>query len=266
MDRKQFLKLLGTSVATGFLVRSFEPKQAAAMGLTALQFSGATLADWKTVLGDGLWTAPNQVPVNSADIQTDQAAAKSILRANISHRGVMAHNITYKSLIDQAMFEYIHTTSYEFRLPYIPQTNSGIQNAQTFEGGFFIWDGSQTQLDYGCAFQWVLNPWMSTFGTIYSWSSDGTTQGWIPCGFLQPDTNWHQYEMMVDYHNQTCRLTIDQTSIPICFTATPKVGWGTETAARFQTEIISIWPGNTSTAPSHAVEIRNWNWNLQPYT
>jgi hypothetical protein len=48
----------------------------------------------------------------------------------------------------------------------VPSTAGGAYSAQTVDIGLFVWEGATTQLDYGTAFQWVLNPWMSSFGDI----------------------------------------------------------------------------------------------------
>ena len=60
-------------------------------------------------------------------------------------------------------------------------------------------------------------------------------------------------------------MFIDDNPYLTSYGGTPKYGWGTETAARFQMEIISIWPGNNPTGPLHEAEFKDWTWDWQPY-
>ncbi len=71
--------------------------------------------------------------------------------------------------------------------------------------------------------------------------------------------------MTMDRRNSTATLAIDGTPVPTKLTTTPKSGWGTETAARLQTEIVSLWPGNNTSVPSHRAEMRNWSWTRNTY-
>ena len=127
-----------------------------------------------------------------------------------------------------------------------------------------MWDGGDTRKDYGLAFQWVLNPWMSSFGDIWCWTQ--TSGGsWGPSTVLSPDQQWHRAEFVLDIRNAAASMAIDGVGVPSAFTANEKVEWGPETAARLQAEIISLWPGNNPVAPSHRAEFRNWNWDWYAY-
>jgi hypothetical protein len=263
MGRRQFLTMGGSAaVATGLsLGGQFQPAAAVVDSTPSSLLSGTDLSGWETELGDGLYTAPGQAPVNVADIATIHSGSLSTLRANVARRGVMAHNITFKRQIDATCFGTVHVVQYAFRLPYMPATNAWPDNAQTVEGGFFVWDGPSTRLDYGLAFQWILNPWMPTFGAIRTW----TGSRWSNTGFLTVDTNWHTVTMTFDPHHSSTAMSIDSTPIPAALTTTPKDGWGTEIAARLQAEMISLWPGSRQTAPSHRLEVRDWTWARYPY-
>lgn len=264
LGRRRFLTMSGVSaVATGLGLLSHETAAAADVSTTpSTVISGTDLNGWTTVLGDGLYTVAGQTPVNSGDIATAHAGVSSTLRANVLRRGVMAHNITYKRQTDTTLFDSVHAVQYSFRLPYMPATSAWPDNAQTVEGGFFIWDGAATRLDYGQAFQWILNPWMPTFGTIRIWNGSS----WMSAGFLPVDTNWHTVTMTFDRRNSAAGLAIDGVAIPTALTLTPKSSsWGTEVAARLQAEIISLWPGSNPSAPSHRLEVRDWTWSRHPY-
>lgn len=267
MNRRNFLKIAGaTAVGTTplGLSRLGGVKTAAASTLTPRSYGGSDLADWSVVLGDGLYTGPGQTAVNNSDITTEHHGSKSEIKANMNQRGVMAHNITFKRFIDNDAFDFIHTCAYDMRLPYLPTTSSWPHNAQTIEGGLFIWDGGNTRLDYGLAFQWILNPWVSSFGDIRVWSGENGGQ-WLTSGTLIPDTDWHRIEFVLDVQNQLASIKIDDVPYSTLFSGTPKEGWGTETAARFQAEIISIWPGSNSVVPSHLAEFKDWQWEWNPH-
>ncbi|GGQ47893.1 hypothetical protein [Couchioplanes azureus] len=272
LDRRRFLSLLGGSVVAG---------AAASAGLTLpasanrsdrawrLLGHGNDLSGWETILGDGLYTAAGQVPVNAADVTAEHLGRYSRLRANIANRGVMAHVLSFKRFTDDyplngdvSLMSCRHTASYQFRMPYLPATAGGAFNAQTVEGGLFVWDGLGTRVDHGTAFQWVLNPWLPNFGQLLVWSDgeDGTG-AWIAGGYLKPDTEWHTARFVVDPADQRVELSIDGNALPVPYCRTPKTGWGTDVSARLQAEAVSIWPGAKATwAPQHQVEVRNWHW------
>jgi hypothetical protein len=266
VSRRRFLSV--TALAAGASVLGAQAAgaatAAAAVSTQPLwQASGSDLSDWETVLGDAVYTAPDQAAVSGNDISTVDSGAFSTLVANTARRGVMAHNITFKRVVDTTLFDSVHTVGFQFRLPYLPTVNGWPDNAQTVEGGFFIWDGGATRRDYGLAFQWVLNPWQSNVGTLNIW----TGSGWQSTGYLAPDTGWHSARMTLDRRNTAATMTIDGSVQPTALTTTPKASdWGTETAARLQTEIVSLWPGDNAVAPSHRAQFRNWSWTRQAYT
>ena len=239
---------LGTAVSTGL----------SAPALAATTESGTDLTGWTTVVGDGVYAAPGQAPVTSADITTEHRGADSRLRANILNRGIMAHAISYKRVTEASLMQAVHQGSYSFQMPYLPSTAGGPRNAQTVEGGLFVWDGVNTKVDHGTAFQWVLNPWQSNFGQIRVW----TGNSWATGGYLKPDTAWHDVSFMVDPANQKVRLIIDGVDLNAPYSRTPKTGWATTVSASLQVEAISLYPGaNATTGPQHEVLVRNWNWN-----
>ena len=220
--------------------------------------NGADLDQWEVVVGDGLYHAPSEAPVNPSDIATISSGSASAVRANISNRRIMAHNITFKRIIDTSALTSYQEAGYQFRLPYTISTGNTDYNGQTVEGGLFIWDGQNTQLDYGLAFQWVINPWDPAFKTINYWA--GT--GWQPLTVLEPDTNYHTVGYKLDMVGKTAWLILDGTQYPQnIFSETPKTGWGIEVASRFQAETISIFPSSVGSVPGQEVSFKNWNWD-----
>lgn len=258
MNRRNFFKLASVGAASSLALHKWVVAEAATGVQTT--YGAGDLADWEIALGDGLYAAPGQEPVTSADVGLSHYQSHSELQANTQMRGVMAHNITFKRLIDAAALASVHYCQYEFRLPYIPMTNGWPNNAQTLEASLFVWDGAQSRLDYGMAFQWVLNPWLSSFGTLRIWT-DVSGGEWQTIGYLAPDTNWHKLEMVVDYQQRTTALHIDGMQLLSWFATTVKPAtWDNQVAARLGAEIISVYPGNNSTAPMHVAEFRNWSW------
>ncbi|MFI5931548.1 hypothetical protein [Actinoplanes sp. NPDC051494] len=238
-NRRQFLTALGGGVAL-------------AAGIGAGRHRD--LSGWTTVVGDGVFAAAGQDPVSDADIAVEHRGTASLLAANVRNRGVMAHVISYKSKAGPAQMRRTQRAGFAFRLPYLPSTAGGPRNAQTVEGGLFVWDGA---IDHGTAFQWVLNPWLDTFGHVLAWTGDS----WTSSGYLEPDTSWHRVAFEVDPVRHTVRLVLDGKRLPAPYSRTPKVGWDATVTARLQAEAISLWPGESATwAPRHEVLVRDWTW------
>lgn len=220
---------------------------------------GTDLAGWTVVLGDGVYAAPGEPPVTDDDIETVNDGAVSELCANIRRRRIMAHNITYRRIRDRSAFDFTHIFECAFRLPYLPAIGNGEENAQTLEGGLFIWDGVTTRLDYGLAFQWGLNPW-ERFGEMRCWTNT-KGQHWQPVGWLTPDTDWHTMQLILDFPRQATAFAVDGRRFPSQFVAIPKPeSWGAAVSAGVQLEIISIYPGESGGGALHRAQFRDWRW------
>jgi hypothetical protein len=262
MTRRTFLKLIPMAMLGGLVSKS-KPSSAqisTACAAATRQYQGTNLSSWTVALGDALYACPGESPVSLADIGTENFDY-SELRANIQPRHIMAHNITYLKITDSEALNFIHTCTFNFRLPFIPtpDVNASL-NAQTLEGGIFVWDGDRTRLDYGMAFQWVLNPWVTPNGILNTW----TGSAWASVGQIVPDTNWHTVTMIIDFFNRTASLTIDTTSYPTQFTETQKPGFGTGTDARFQAEIVSVDPRlGCQVQAMHKAQLKDWTWTWE---
>jgi hypothetical protein len=260
------LKAIPATVA-GILVEGGRTSTAQAGPATTCtptkRYQGRDLSGWEIALGDALYARAGEDPVALDDIKTVHTGNYSELYANVRRRVIMAHNITFERIVEDKALHYIHTAMFEFRLPYLPVADetAGL-NAQTLEGGLFIWDGGGTRLDYGIAFQWGLNPW-DRFGEVRTWT-DINGGRWAAVGHLAPDTGWHELKMAIDYPRQTTALWIDNQHYLTRYTATPKPEtWGTETAARLQVEIVSIYPEPAGLRAMHAVRFRDWTWDWE---
>jgi hypothetical protein len=260
VNRRDFLKLGGALLAGGLVSPNVQPAQAESP--EASLYQGANLAGWTVTLGDALYAAPGEPPVDITDIKTVHFPGYSEVRSNLKRRVIMAHNITYKKITDPNAFKYIHTCSVSFRLPYLPVANpDATLNGQTVEGGIFIWDGPHTRFDYGMAFQWLVNPWsrgQDPSGSLYIWN--GTA--WVRIGRKIVDTNWHTLKMVVDFRRKSTLLMIDNAYYLSRFSRTSKdPTWGNTVDARFQVEAISIDPRPNNTIKAmHRVQFRNWRW------
>lgn len=271
MNRRKFLQLTTAGAAAGAVGLGLPTMASAQTGAPATpagttgapirSYSGTDLDNWEMAVGDGTWAATGQAPVAMSDLAANHVGTHSTLSANVWQRGVMAHNISFRRIIDTEALNNVHAASYEFRLPFMPEIGAWPHNAQTIEGGFFVWDGGGSRKDIGVGFQWLLNPWMSDQGDVRYWHR-GQGGRWKPGGFLTPDTEWHRIEFVVDPTRNEGIVTLDGVEMANHWVAEDKEeSWGTETAARLQAELISIWPGDNAVAPSHQAEYRNWYWD-----
>ncbi|MEV8510416.1 hypothetical protein AB0368_37070 [Actinoplanes sp. NPDC051475] len=259
---RRLLSLLGTAVAASVAATVGLTSPATASPVVTVS-SGADLTGWQTVLGGSTFAATGQAAVTGADVAVENRSDYSSLRSNVARRGVMADALSYKRVSGDKMMNTIHRAVYSFQLPSVPSMAGGALNAQTVEGGLFVWDGAVTRLDNGIAFQWVLNPWLPNFGQLRVWS-DANGGAWIPAGYLKPDTAWHSVRFAVDPLHQASELTIDGTSLAAPYTKSPKASWGTDVSARLQVEAISLWPGSAATsAPTHEVLVKDWSWTQE---
>ncbi len=270
-NRREFLGLSGAGLAAVTLgaprnTQKCAPPRAAANAIYR-EFSGVNMDGWKLALGDGNYAAPGEDPASMQDIETRHDETLSEVRANIRQRNIMAHNITYRRENDaqaQQAMSFVHSFTCEFRLPYLPSVENTEENAQTLEAGLFVWDGVLTKLDYGMAFQWGLNPY-ECFGEVRSSIEGVSAAAWEPVGYLEPDTEWHTFTMIVDYlkmvehPDQATLLQIDGVTYSSYFVGFPK-RWPATISAGIQVEAISIYPYETVPGALHRVEYRNWHW------
>lgn len=266
MKRRDFLGAAGASTIGSLMFGAgiASAAQPGSIELAPMSLEGANLAGWETVVGDGIFAPPGVPAVVIGDIATIDYPTHSELLANVQERPAMVHNIAFKRLTGNSLFDFTHDCSYEFRMPHLDTPGNPGVKAQTVEGGLFVWDGGNSRRDYGLGFQWVLNPWDPKYGAIQTWSM--SREGWKTTGELDPDNEWHLFEANIDHRRNKAAISIDGVELSTTYTHRRKPEyWGTETAARLQVEAISLDPGTSSTsAPTHSVEVRNWTWNCVP--
>lgn len=258
IDRRRALGLGASIIFLPALPGGDWPRRTAA----GRRMTGADLAGWRIDVGDGVYAAPGESPVDSADIRTLHHGDRSELQANIRRRGVMAHNITYHRIDDTSAFDHVHTASFRFRLPDDPRLRSADRAGQTFEGGLAIWDGSGSRLDHQVLFQWIVNPhWPDMYGVVQTAVRVGDRAGWVPVGRIEPDDAWHEAHIVLDARRGTSLVAIDGVRFASALHAVPKpANWGPETAARLQVEIISLYAEDGSLRPLHRAEVADWSW------
>lgn len=262
INRRDFLKVGGALLAGGLVSTKVNLAQAREAESPAL-LQGVNLSGWTVVRGDAEYPEGG---VNDNDIKTAHLAGYSEVRANVLRRIIMAHNITYKKVINPALLNYFHKCEISFRLPYLPQQNtSSTVNGQSVECGIFIWDGPGKRRDFGMAFQWLINPWGDVNdpqGTIRTW----TGNAWIHVGHKPVNTQWHTAKMAVDFSRNTTSLIIDNKYYPSQYSSTAKPpSWGNTVDARFQAECVSVDPRPDNIMKAlHKVQYRNWKWSWSP--
>ena len=263
-DRRAFLTWAGAGLTTALLGNAcratVQAVPGARDGVIYRDLSGATMAGWKLALGDGIYALPGEAAVSLLDIETRHDETVSEVRANIQKRQIMAHNITYRRERDDRALDFVHIFTGEFRLPYLPSIENVDENAQTVEAGLFVWDGLETRLDYGAAFQWGLNPYNEgQFGEVRASMEGVSAAAWEPVGWLEPDLNWHTFTLAVDYPNERTLLQLDGVTFTSYFVGFAKQ-WPAAISAGVQVEAISIYPGDATHGALHRVEFRNWRW------
>jgi len=264
ITRRDFLKVGTTVLASGLASIKIMPSQAKSIEVASKIYQGSNMAGWLVELGDAIYAAPGEPPVENADIKTVHRVGYSETRANVLRRVIMAHNITFKRITDPIAFNYIHTCSFSFRLPYLPMMDpNATLNGQTLECGIFIWDGLNKKRDYGMAFQWIVNPWGDgkiPAGTLRVW----TGKGWMRVGRLPLDNKWHTAQMVVDFKRKGTLLLIDNKYQLSRYSITikePDFSWSNTVDARFQVEAISIDPRPDNTIKAmHRVQFKDWKW------
>ena len=131
------------------------------------------------------------------------------------------------------------------------------------EGGLGLWDGAGTRLKYGIGFQWGLNPYAG-FGELRAWTGL-LGAGWLPAGFLLPDTEWHHLRIVANFRDDSALLAVDGRMLAGVIGKCPApAGWGDEVSVGPSAEIISIYPGEGGRGALHIGQVRNWIWSWEP--
>ena len=256
MTRRQALRLAGCgALAAAPLLAS--PAHAASAP-AGKQYAGADLADWNTVVGDGLYTAPGEGPVTLADI-----AGLSITGPTANCKPTFTGAGSWRTTSRTGGSPKTAACSSSTRSSAASgcptcrrRAEHGPERADP--GGRAVCLGRQERPSrLRAGLQWSLNPW-DRFGEWRCWTDVGGGR-WQAVGALTPDTAWHRLRLVLDCPRQTTALLIDGLHYPCCFTGTPKpADWGPEIAAGVQVEIISVYPGPDGNGATHKADFKDW--------
>ncbi len=161
------------------------------------------------------------------------------------------HNITYLEKIGGDYAQGQHTASYFFQ---IPSFSTGI----TAEGGLFVWIGDDAiRLDYGTAFQLIVDSEHANFGRIYYWGGDG----WIDSGeeIALDNEFFYKVTFFVAVEDSLASITFeteeDTFLFDDIFSKTEKdESWAADTIARLQAECIS------KDSMKHIINFKDFSW------
>ncbi len=143
----------------------------------------------------------------------------------------------------------------EFRLPKLPAPDDTQQeNPEAVHLMIQLFDGTNTLLDHNYSLEfsilWKLNPWTGDYGKIFVYTGNPNNNN-IPGLFetqikLEPDTNWHRFEMIVDFNTlKWVSITIDDVKEDLCDLDVAKVkhvDWGDAFFLCITTESQPVWP------------------------
>ena len=144
----------------------------------------------------------------------------------------------------------VYRYSGEFRLPVLPSPDlSQRENPQAIHLMIQFWDGRNELLPMNDqtlegTIYWDLNPWNADAGKIkvYAYPLDLIDTGL----YLQPDTEWHRFSLVVDLNNQKfVSITIDDQTVYLSNIGLAQVyhdDWGDDLSLSLTTESMAAWP------------------------
>jgi hypothetical protein len=208
---------------------------------------------WITVPGDGCDPRPKDyMDLYANNVELDNSnSSYSQLIANAENKNYTIHNITFLKKTSLKIKEGIHTASYFFQ---IPSFNTGT----TVEGGLFIWVGNTNErLDYGTAFQLIVDETHNNFKKFYYWHKEK----WVYYETIDQLQNdyFYQVTFIVNIEDRDASIVFkgkDKSfTIEDIFSETTKdETWTENTVARFQAECISKY------GTKHIVNFNNYKW------
>jgi hypothetical protein len=204
--------------------------------------------EWITVPGDGCRpmitgyqekyakyvSADNSNPSYS-QLVADAAALKADSEGEEDEKHII-HNITYLSRADSKISAGAHTASYNFQIP-------SFTTGKTVEGGLFIWlGGEDVRLDFGTAFQLIIDEEDANYGKLYYWGGDN----WIDSGKRVEMFRDFEYKVTFTVELERYDATIQFEGLNESFMFSDILSqtvkdetWSVDTVARFQAECIS---------------------------
>lgn len=262
MDRRHFLSTAGAAgvaAAVGIPLATGKDASVAAAPAEPLLAGGADLGGWVTTLGDISDTAPDRRP-RRTDVARLDHGSHSELVANIEARGVMAQAHASKRFSVVPTAAERHDALIDFRVPPTAAVGRGSNVGQALEAGLFVQDAQDRTIDRGVAIQWVLNPWVETYGDIRMCTETASGIEWRTVAHLDPDNDWHTLAMCFAPESGRCRVKLDGQDLPGEKAVTVRHLVGGNFQGRLQVKTQSVWPGNHSSMPPFRAEFRDWRW------
>lgn len=146
---------------------------------------------------------------------------------------------------------------YAIRLPLVPTKQSAPyigeqthQMIQFWDGSNRLWPANKHTLE--AAMYWKLNPWDPDYGKIFAYTTDssGNLSSYDTGIAVQPDTNWHVFEVRADLLNRVwAGLAVDGhwnplTNLPLARIYHPD--WGTDLSLILTAESENAYPGSSN--------------------
>jgi hypothetical protein len=165
------------------------------------------------------------------------------------------HNITYLEKSYVNILEGVHTASYSFQIP-------SLDTGRTVEGGLFIWVGGETRLDYGTAFQLIVEKGDKDYEKLYYWTGSGPGNEWKYSGKKVKLYNDFFYKVTytVNCNRRDANIIFEGKDEFYVFTdifseTTKDKTWSDITVARLQAECIS------KDGMKYKVNFKNYIWS-----
>ena len=262
MRRRHFISSVGAAgvaAAVGIPIVKASGSNDVAGPVDPLLASGADLKGWVTTLGDTSETTPDRRP-RRTDVARLDHGSHSELIANREARGVMAQAHASKRFAVVPSAAGRHDALVDFRLPTKAATGRGSNVGQAIEAGLFVQDDSDRTIDRGVAVQWVLNPWVETYGDIRMCTDTGSGIEWRTVANLSPDNEWHSLAMCFAPESGRTRVKLDGRDLPAEKAVTVRHQVGGNFQGRLQVKTQSVWPGDHQSMPPFRAEFRDWRW------
>ncbi|MBF0467490.1 MAG: hypothetical protein HQK61_01165 [Desulfamplus sp.] len=194
-------------------------------------------------------------PCSIKDVAFEQRGDHAVITSNpgLNHtyvNAIVGYAITENYPDGRPIHKGIYRYSGQMRIPSIPAADlSRTDIPQAAHMVMFFWDGrnalsENNKISFEAGMFWSLNPWDPNKGKIYIYTAPIQP---VETGIvIEPDTQWHDIEMVVDFTSMTyLSLSIDGMAanvagIPVAQVFRPD--WGNELALLFSAESMAAWP------------------------
>ena len=177
--------------------------------------------------------------------------------SNVYERDTYVNAICYKKFSETFPDgDSIRLGTYKYtaqvKLPVLPAADlNQRENPQAVHLMIRLWDGRNKFIQANDStlegtIYWELNPWIEPTGKIkiYTLASELIETGKI----VAPDTNWHSFELMVDFKTQDyVYIIVDGDTIDLGTYKLARIyepDWGDDISLTISTESLAAWPGH----------------------